>query len=170
MGLLTKIQLWLTTHLIALLVGLALGGAAVVLWDHKAPFGLGLAQRLDGANAALDKAQGDLKTCRADVNSLVGKTWEWKRVYDRLQALRESESKAAATALAARSALMQRQCAAAFDAGVTAGRALGPNTQGDNDADQDSGASSAHAGADGLHDDFRSAWRSGAFRAAPGDR
>jgi hypothetical protein len=175
----------LTAQLVPLAVagsiGLAVGGGLVIAWEHKAPFGLGLAQKLDKSRAQLATAEGKLKASSAEIARVAGLTHEWAGTYGRLQTKREAEGKACAAALAASANFYKGRCDAAFSAGVTAGKVIG----GRSNANGSSGvaAGGPHVGEPvggsrpgelrgpvGLRDDFAAQWGTVGGDSAPRDR
>lgn len=159
-GIIAKAQAWIATSALALAIGVGVGAAGKTLWDHKAPFGLGLAQQRDKAREEAGKFKADLATCNASRRTLVGETWKWKGAYDRLDARCVKEAAEAAAALSDRSTRAADQSNRAFDSGVRAGRAL--CSKGNPDATTPPPSRAGDAGARGVRDDFRDAWRSGA--------
>lgn len=159
-----KLQVWLATTGATVAFGLALGAVGVLTWEHVSP--LGLARKVARLDERREALAGDLRACSDARAALVAESWRWDAAYKRLTLARQDDAKAAAAAAAARSDEQARQCRAAYQSGVTAGRALGP--RGSHDQDPNSSPRPGVAGPDGLLDDFAASWRSGAVGAAPG--
>lgn len=65
-----RIQAWLATSALTLALGAVLGAGALALWERHAPFGLGLAQKLEKAEDAKRLVEADLKQCRENTDTL----------------------------------------------------------------------------------------------------
>ena len=153
-----KLQVWMATTGATVAVGVALGAVAVLAWEHRTPFGLG--RKVERVEAQRETAVADLRVCSTARTALVAESWRWDGAYKRLETARRDDAKAAAAAAAARADEQARQCRAAYQSGVTAGRALGP--RGSNDQANPSPVAGG-PGADGLRDDdLAASWRSGA--------
>lgn len=153
---------WVQTSALALGIGAALGAGALRLWDYHAPFGWGLGQRYEAARTLADERGVQLN---AAVEGWHRSANEWSAAYERLAKARQDDADAAAKALADRAAAMTRQCQAAFDSGVKAGKAIGAKDAcspagGGNGRPADSGGVS-----DG--DDLADWWTGTASRAEP---
>jgi hypothetical protein len=142
--------------------GLALGAVAVLTWEHASP--LGLARKVARLDERREALAGDLRACSTARTALFAESWGWEAAYKRLEAARQDDAKAAAAAAAARADEQARQCRAAYQSGVTAGRALGPRGSNDPNPSPAPGV----AGPDGLRDDLAASWRSGAVGAPAG--
>lgn len=152
-----RIQAWLATSGLILAAGVAVGIGGAMAWEHQTPFGL--ARKLDRAEARATTAVADLTTCRQDQAATVKETWRWKAAYDRLAEARQADAEEAAAAISARADEQARQCRAAYQSGVVAGRVLGER---DHENDPTSPVPGGGPGAGGMRDDFAEAWRSGA--------
>lgn len=156
---------WFQTSALALVIGFGLGVGALTAWHEFAPFGLGLAQKLDAAELDASENRMRYEACNATLAQTVA---EWSAAVRRLEAARKADLDAAAAELAKRSASQIEQNRAAFDAGFIAGRAL---AGGKSDACVKTGGDGRrdHAASDGVSDDLRDAWRAGSVgtRADP---
>lgn len=141
----------------------AAGFTAATQWERHAPFGRGLAQKLDKARTQLESSRADLDACKGDVSRVVQITKDWRTAYDRLQSKREAEADAWGKLVDDEKAASEKQCRAAFSAGVTAGRAIGGTANGQDGVS--SGADRGRPGAGVVLDDFAGQW--GAGRADP---
>lgn len=159
-----KLQTFLATTGLTLAIGAASGAAAVLAWEHQTPWGL--ARKLDAAQTVRDTAVAERDEARRGKAACVAETWRWSGAYDRLSAARQADADAAAAALAARAEDQARQCRAAYQSGVTAGRALGPRGTDATSPDDPGRPGGVDAG--GVSDDLAGAWRSGAYRPGSG--
>lgn len=161
-----KLQLWFMSTGIKAAIGGAVVAAALLAWEHQSPWGLG--RKLETAREDLTIARADLRQANADKKAVVAETWKWDAAYKRLAAARSADAAASAAALAARADEQARQCRAAYQSGVTAGRALGQRGSDDTipNPSPDPGGEPRPGG---LRDDFADAWRSGAFRPGSDD-
>lgn len=158
-----KFQVWLATTGLTLALGAGVGAAGVLAWEHQTPFGL--ARKVESARSERDTARADLRQANADKAALVAETWRWDAAYKRIEKARQDDAAAATRALSARADEQVRQCRAAYQSGVVAGRALGSRSDETNPPPLDPGG----PGAGGLRDDLADAWRSGAFRPGSDD-
>jgi hypothetical protein len=142
-------------------LGLATGAGLVIAWEHKAPFGLGLAQKLAKAEGQRDALKDKLKGAEADVAKVAAMTHDWAGAYQRLEGVREGEARTCAASLAANANFYKGRCDAAFAAGVSAGKVIGGRAN----------AGSSHSGGvsdpGGVRDDFRAAWGGVGSDSAP---
>ncbi len=162
-------------------LGLAMGAAGAIAWEHKAPFGLGLAQKRDKALARAEAAEGKLKTAKADLGRVVGMTHEWDGAYGRLQNKRAAEGVACAASLAASADFYRGRCDAAFAAGVTAGKVIGGKSNGVSSGPVASGGPDRRPRGDvgappvglrgpvGVRDDFAASWGAVGSGGRPGN-
>lgn len=156
-----KVQAWLATTGLTILIGSGLGAAAVLAWEHQTPFGLG--HKVEALTTERAKLTASRDAFAASYRSAVAENVRWDGAYKRLEQARQDDATAFAATLAARADEQARQCRAAYQSGVTAGRALGPRGTGNENAP----IPGPGADAGGLLDDLADSWRSGAYR--PGD-
>ncbi len=109
-----RIQAWLATSALTLALGAALGAGGVLTWEHHAPFGWGLAQRLEKAVEAKRLVEADLKQCRENTDTLKGAIEDQNASIDRWKAEAEAAKDRASRAVEAaqrRSATARRDAA-----------------------------------------------------------
>ena len=151
---------WVQASAVALVVGVALGAGALRVWDYHAPFGWGLGQQYLAARTLADERGVQLNAAVEGWNRSAA---EWSAAYDRLDKARREDAAAAAKALAERAADMTRQCQAAFDSGVKAGKVIGAK----NACSPDSGGGPVRQPDDGrVPDDDLAGWWKGTAASA----
>lgn len=150
--------------------GVAFAAAGAVLgavYERTVPWGL--ESKLTRATESAANAQARLDVCVDARDGAITLTHDWKRVYAELGAKRVEDAQACAASLDRAQGETNRQCRAAFEAGVTAGRAIGgPNVE-----TQDPARGGDSGGANGgvVRDDFAEGWGAAAVgRSTARDR